>query len=374
MITAETPDGKKQDLFIVDYHFHIWNAAKENWLRPDLAKGWINCFYDYTKALSPKEYVWDWDTYAYYGEEKALHDVFGEGHVDMAIFEPQTLNYFYHKGFSNVDAIGGYVTKWPDRLVMGSRWDPRDGEAGKALLEEQVKKFRIRPFQMRNVKLYTAEWKEENGGMSRGWRLDSPEAFEFLEKNRELGINVQVAHKGPTVWPLDKDAFDIGDVDTAATSFPDMKFVVTHIGLPRLDDFCWVATQDKNIYAGMAVAMAFVHTRPRYFAEMMANLLYWLGPDRILFSADYALWHPKWVIEDFLNFELPEDLKKEYGVDLTMEIKKKILGENAAKVWGIDIEQQKKAQKNDALSKKLQLQPGTIHIGEAAKKGRPLAR
>jgi predicted TIM-barrel fold metal-dependent hydrolase len=124
----------------------------------------------------------------------------------------------------------------------------------------------------------------------------------------------------------------------------------------------------------MAVAMAFVHSRPRYFAEMMANLLYWLGPDRILFSADYALWHPKWVIEDFLNFELPEDLKKEYGVDLTMDIKKKILGENAAKVWGIDIEQQKKAQKNDALTKKLQLQPRTIRVGEAAKKGKPLAR
>src|SRR5439155_1652816 len=86
---ARHPDGKKQDLFSVDYHFHIWNAAKENWLRPDLAKGWINCFYDYTKALSPKEYVWDWDTYAYYGEEKALKDVFGDGHVDMAIFEPQ---------------------------------------------------------------------------------------------------------------------------------------------------------------------------------------------------------------------------------------------------------------------------------------------
>src|SRR5947208_727183 len=157
LIIAETPDGKKQDIFVVDYHFHIWNAAKENWLRPDLAKGWINCFYDYTKAL----------------------------------------------------------------------------------LEEQVRKFRIRPFQMRNTKLYTAEWKEENGGMSRGWRLDSKEAFDFLEKNRELGINVQVAHKGPTVWPLDKDAFDIGDVDTAATSFPEMKVVVTHIRLPRLDDFCW---------------------------------------------------------------------------------------------------------------------------------------
>src|SRR2546428_7602587 len=124
--------------------------------------------------------------------------------------------------------------------------------------------------------------------MSRGWLLDSKEAFDLLEKNRDVGISVQVAHKGPTVWPLDKDAFDIGDVDTAATSFPDMKFVVTHIGLPRLDDFCWVATQDKNIYAGMAVAMAFVHTPPRYFAGMMANPLYLPRPGPDPFRPGYS--------------------------------------------------------------------------------------
>src|SRR2546422_4789549 len=103
----------------------------------------------------------------------------------MAIFEPQTLMYFYHKGFSNVDAIGGYVTKWPDRLVMGSRGDPRDGEKGKALLEEQVKKFRIRPFQMRNVKLYTAGWEEENGGVSRGGRAELQETIHILGKNTQ---------------------------------------------------------------------------------------------------------------------------------------------------------------------------------------------
>src|SRR2546430_3708903 len=59
----------------------------------------------------------------------------------MAIFEPQTLMYFYHKGFSNVDAIAGYVKKGPDRLVMGSRWDPRDGGAGKGALGRGGGKF-----------------------------------------------------------------------------------------------------------------------------------------------------------------------------------------------------------------------------------------
>jgi hypothetical protein len=38
-----------------------------------------------------------------------------------------------------------------------------------------------------------------------------------------------------------------------------------------------------------------------------------------------------------MAFELPEDMKEEYHVDLTFEIKRKILGENAARLYGIDI-------------------------------------
>ena len=38
-----------------------------------------------------------------------------------------------------------------------------------------------------------------------------------------------------------------------------------------------------------------------------------------------------------MAFELPDDLKQEYHVDLTFEIKRKILGENTARLYGIDI-------------------------------------
>jgi predicted TIM-barrel fold metal-dependent hydrolase len=62
----------------------------------------------------------------------------------------------------------------------------------------------------------------------------------------------------------------------------------------------------------------------------MANLLFWLGPDKLCFGSDYAIWSPKWLIEKFMAFELPDDLKQEYHVDLTFEIKRKILGENIA--------------------------------------------
>jgi uncharacterized protein len=85
------------------------------------------------------------------------------------------------------------------------------------------------------------------------------------------------------------------------------------------------------------VAMAFVHLRPRYFGEIMANLLFWLGPDKLIFGSDYAIWSPKWLIEKFISYGLPEDLKQEYHVDLTLEIKQKILGENIGRLYGIDI-------------------------------------
>jgi len=57
------------------------------------------------------------------------------------------------------------------------------------------------------------------------------------------------------------------------------------------------------------MASAFIRRRPRYFGEIMANLLSRLGPERILFGSDSAIWSPKWII----------------------------FGENAARLYGIDI-------------------------------------
>ncbi len=104
------------------------------------------------------------------------------------------------------------------------------------------------------------------------------------------------------------------------------------------------------MYAGLAVVLPFIHPRPRYFAEVMANLLFWIGPDKMLFGSDYAIWEPKWLIEKFAAFEMPEDLKAEFGVDMTMEAKRKILGLNAARLYGIDPDEHMKKVKGDVLS------------------------
>ncbi len=136
--------------------------------------------------------------------------------------------------------------------------------------------------------MYTAEW----NGASKGWKLNDPDAYRCFELCEKLGIKNIHVHKGPTIIPLNKDAFDVHDVDYAATDFQDLNWIVEHCGLPRLDDFCWIGVQETNVYGGLAVALPFIHSRPRYFAEVIAELLFWVGPEKILFGSDYAIWTP----------------------------------------------------------------------------------
>jgi predicted TIM-barrel fold metal-dependent hydrolase len=320
-------DGEKY--FIVDTHLHFWDASPENWVkgREDLARGWIECFHAY-QSLGPAETHWPIEKFMKYSAEDFEKDVFEEGKVDHAIFLPTYLKYWYKNGFNTPEQDAVMADRFPGRLLINGRWDPREGEAGLRQLEEDAKRY-----SMRGVKLYTAEW--FNG--SRGWKLDAPEAVPFLEKCQELGLKNIHVHKGPTIWPLDKDAFDVSDVDRVATSYPELNFIVEHVGLPRIEDFCFMATQEPNVYAGLAVVVGgLMHARPRFFAKVMGELLFWVGEDKMLFGSDYAIWEPRWQIEGLLGWDYPDETFSDYP-RWTTEAKKKILGLNAAKLYGIEV-------------------------------------
>ena len=324
-------DGKKY--FIFDSHLHFWDASPANWVKghEEYAKGWIECFHAY-QGLGPAETHWTLEKFQKYTIEDFEKDVFTNGGVDKAVFQSTYLKEWYTTGFNDVDANAALLDRFPGKLIVNGRWDPREGLAGLEQLEADNEKYHFK-----GVKLYTAEWR----GDSKGYRLDDKETYKFLEAAQKLGIKNIHVHKGPTIIPLNKDAFDVGDVDDVATAFQDLNFIVEHCGLPRLDDFCWIATQETNVYAGIAVALPFIHSRPAYFAHVMAELLFWVGPDKILYGSDYGIWTPKWLIDKFMEFEIPEEMTKETGSVLTLENKKKILGLNAARIYNVDIEAQK---------------------------------
>ena len=311
--------------YIVDGHVHLWDGSDEN-CRNIHGDQFIECFYDYHRNLSPEEEVWDYKKYQKYTEQDFMKDLFEDGYVDHAIFQATILRDFYKNGFARVEESWKLTQDNPGKLTYNHAYDPRDGEGGLKRFEEDAKRFGLK-----GIKLYTAEWH----GDSRGYKLDDPWSRRYLEKAIELGIRNVHVHKGPTIRPLDRDAFDVADVDKVATDYLDLNFIIEHCGLPRLEDFCWIATQESNVYGGLAVAIPFMHTRPRYFAQVIGELLYWLGEDKIVFASDYALWTPKWLIERFVDFQIPEDMT-EYA-PLTTQNKKKILGLNAAALYDLDV-------------------------------------
>jgi hypothetical protein len=93
-----------------------------------------------------------------------------------------------------------------------------------------------------------------------------------------------------------------------------------------------------NTYAEIGTTWASsVITFPTLAAHLLGQLLKFMGPDRVLFGSD-AVWYgsPQWQIEALWRFQIPEEMRRLYGYpELTPEIKRKILGLNSAKLYGI---------------------------------------
>jgi predicted TIM-barrel fold metal-dependent hydrolase len=317
-------DGERY--FVVDSHVHRWDARPSN-LANRYGEGFIDCCYDYHRTMSPEAERWTREEFRRQSDERVLHDLFEAGHVDTAILQPINLWDFFVTGFNTTEQVGALAERHAGRFIVNGSWDPRDGEPGLGRLEALAQRW-----DLRGVKLYTGEWK----GSSKGWKLTDPWSYRYLEFCEELGIRNIHVHKGPTSYPLNRDAFDVADVDEVASAFPGLRFVVEHVGLPRLEDFCWIATQEPNVYGGLAVALPLMHSRPRYFAKIIGELLYWIGEERITFGSDYAIWTPRWLVERFVDFTLPDDLVDEYP-SLTAQAKKKILGLNAAGLYDLEV-------------------------------------
>jgi uncharacterized protein len=324
-------DGEKY--YIFDSHLHFWDASPDNWVKgaEEYAKGWIECFHAY-QGLGPADTHWSLEHFQKYSVDDFEKDVFGAG-VDKAVLQSTYLKEWYTNGFNDIDQNASLLDRFGDRLILNGRWDPREGQAGLEQLERDHEQYNLK-----GCKLYTAEWYQG----SRGWKLTDPEAIPFLDKCAELGIKNMHVHKGPTIWPLDKDAFDVSDVDHVATDYNGkLNFIVEHVGLPRIEDFCFMATQEPNVYAGLSVVVGgLMHARPQFFNKVMGELLFWVGEDKMTFGSDYAIWEPKWQIEGLLNWEMPDEPVYSDYPRLDANGKRKILGLNAAKLYDVEVPQE----------------------------------
>ena len=138
------------------------------------------------------------------------------------------------------------------------------------------------------------------------WRMDDPKvAFPVFEHLQKLGINLVGVHKGVPLGPQPVEFTQTWDMDGAAANFPDINFVIYHVGLPFIDETCWQLIRYPNLHASLAATINFVVRAPRMFAEILGKLLFWCGEDKIIYGSEAPLFHPQWAHPGVLELPAP---------------------------------------------------------------------
>jgi hypothetical protein len=111
----------------------------------------------------------------------------------------------------------------------------------------------------------------------------------------------------------------------------------------------------KNIYFELGSTFAILSSgfSINKCFHMLGQMLQTAGPDRILWGTD-SIWQgsPQSQIVRFRKLKMPEAIMEKYKYpELTDAIKDKILGLNAAKLFGIDVKAARQAIKADKLTR-----------------------
>lgn len=197
------------------------------------------------------------------------------------------------------------------------------------------------------------------------WRLDDGDpglalvGNAFVEQAIALGVPIITAHKGlsTTLGYTSGHASPV-DLGLAARNHPDARFVAYHsgweadayegpydvehanVGINRLITTMLTngVGPNANVYAELGTTWWSLMTDADQAAHLLGKLLKFVGEDNVLWGTDSVFYGaPQDQIQAFRTFQISDEFQERYGYPvLTDDIKRKILGLNALRLYDID--------------------------------------
>jgi predicted TIM-barrel fold metal-dependent hydrolase len=345
-------------IFVLDNVIHIFDMSDKN-LRDDETRTraeseefrkWLadlGAFLRWPAFNRPGEF--NYGFYEQWSIEAVFDMVFVVAPTDMAMAQVVPIYDWFNDGYAPVNTQAAMAKAYPDRVLFCGGVDPVYRGLQDAIdhLESQVKELGAC-----SIKFY-------NGHVQGSWACDDEKlAYPLYEKCRDLGISVLQFHKG---FPLGKSPYQAMnplDLEQPARDFPDLNFVIHHLALPFFDEAISLAGRFPNVYLALSGNLNAYIISPRLVQEQMGRLLMEVGVDKLFYGSEAALnGSPAPYLKAFLDFEIPEDLRRGYGYpQITRDDKEKILGLNFARLMGIDVEQ-----------KRTQLEESSVYDPERAR-------
>ena len=182
----------------------------------------------------------------------------------------------------------------------------------------------------------------------------------LIEKARALGVKNICVHKG---LPFGRQSYRHSlctDIGPAAKMFPDVNFLVYHSGFisgqsegpydpargEGVDELIRSVEEsgigrNANVYAELGSTWRFLMREPDGAAHVVGKLVKHIGENNVLYGSD-CIWYgsPQDQIQAFRTFQISEALQEAHGyAPMTDSLRARIFGLNAARVYGIDVEE-----------------------------------
>jgi hypothetical protein len=256
--------------------------------------------------------------------------------------------------------------------------------------------------------------------IAEGWWLDGEYGQAMIQQARDLDAPLINVHKGVPLVSFNPEYGSARDIGIVANRYPDVTFLVYHSALnfnmastdsvvegpynpdeygPSDDPLGInslihsVVVNDlsaegrgsdyvSNVVAELGGPGARAVTRPDQGTHIFGKLLKYIGENNIVWGTD-AIWggSPQALMEGFMAFEMDEAVAEANGYPmLTDEIKAKIMGLNAARIYGVDVEATRCTLTDDAFAQArrdykdmmarspMPLRPGQVYKGPRSRR------
>jgi uncharacterized protein len=295
--------------------------------------------------------------------EVFVKDVFMDSDTDVMVlsFTPSTRE-AEPVTIQAADAMRRTVEKLEGthRLLLHGRVNPN--QAGDLEAMDELKE----KWQVSAWKTYT-----QFGPGGRGYFLSDEVGTRFIEKARSLGVKNIAVHKG---LPFGRESYEhsqCSDIGVVAKRFPDVNFLIYHSGfVTGVREGPYKAGKDgidtlvlslqknsiqpgSNVYAELGSTWRFLMRDPEQAAHALGKLIKYCGADNVLWGTD-SIWYgsPQDQIQAFRTFQIAPALREKHGyAEITPEVRAKIFGRNAAKVYGLSSTEIKKYTSSDSLAR-----------------------
>ena len=145
----------------------------------------------------------------------------------------------------------------------------------------------------------------------RSWRMDDPNlAYPLFERAQKLGIKTVAIHKAIPNGPVPINPYRVDDVDGAAIHFPDS---ASRSSIPVSPSSRRQRTRSPASTMSMRISryQPIDASRAGAFQRDHGAVLFWGGPEKIVYSDGTLFCHSQPLLEKFWNLEFSEELKRQ---------------------------------------------------------------